>query len=187
MILIIGLGNPGKEFEHTPHNLGFAILNSFQEQNSFSDWQEKKKMLSLLSEGEMAGQEIVLAKPQTFMNKSGKAVKALLNFYKLKPKDLWVVHDDLDLDLGEMKISQAKGSAGHKGVQSIIDETKTNDFVRFRLGVSLFEEIKDLEKFVLKRFSEEEQESAEEIIGRVVVALEVSINSGLEQAMNDFN
>ncbi len=187
MILIIGLGNPGKEFEHTPHNLGFAVLNGFQEQNSFSDWQEKKKMFSLISEGEMAGQEIILAKPQAFMNKSGKAVKVLLNFYKLKPKDLWVVHDDLDIDLGEMKISQARGSAGHKGIQSIIDGIKTNDFARFRLGIALFEEIKDFEKFVLKKFNEEEQESAEEIIGTTVTALEVAIGSGLEQAMNDFN
>jgi len=187
MILIIGLGNPGKKFEHTPHNLGFAVLNNFQEQNSFSDWQKKKKTFSLISEGEMAGQEIILAKPQTFMNESGKAVKALLNFYKLKPKDLWVIHDDLDIDLGEMKISQASGSAGHKGIQSIIDEIKTNDFARFRLGIALFEEIKDLEKFVLKKFNEEEQESAEEIIDRAVAALEVGINSGLEQAMNDFN
>ena len=185
-MLIIGLGNPGKKFEHTPHNLGFAVLDDFQEQNSFSNWQEKKKTFSLISEGEIAGQKIILAKPQTFMNDSGKAVKALLSFYKLTPKDLWVVHDDLDIDLGEMKISQAKGSAGHNGIQSIIDKIKTNEFVRFRLGIALFEEIKEPEKFVLKRFSEEEWESAEEIIKRPIDILEVGLNSGLEQAMNIF-
>ena len=144
-------------------------------------------MFALISEEEMAGQKIVLVKPQTFMNESGKAVKALKNFYKLEPKDLWVVHDDLDIDLGEMKISQARGSAGHKGVQSIIDEIKTNDFVRFRLGIDLFEEIKNPEKFVLKKFSEEEQESAEEAINRTVETIETGINSGLKQAMDTFS
>ncbi len=138
MILIVGLGNPGKKYQLTRHNIGFQVVDEFVKKNNFPDFKISKKFNALISEGIVDGAKVILAKPQTFMNNSGKAVKSLIRNWKLEIRNLVVVHDDIDLPLGKIKISIGRGSAGHKGVQSIIDELATKNFVRFRIGINRF-------------------------------------------------
>jgi len=191
MILIVGLGNPGKEFSRTRHNVGFIILDEFQTKFEFSDWKTKKKLKAEISKGRIGKEEIVLAKPKTYMNASGKSVKAIISHYKLSLCNLFIVHDDLDLPFGKMKISEGKNSAGHKGVQSIIDELKTKGFVRFRIGIgtekSNLKSSSINEMFVLKKFNKKEQDSLKKISQNVCEAIETTIKESLERAMAEFN
>lgn len=135
MKIIIGLGNPGKEYENTRHNLGFLFVDKLQKELSLSDFAENKKFDSEIAEGNYAGAKIILAKPQTFMNLSGEAVRKILDFYKLTPDDLIVLHDDIDLPAGKFKIATDSSSAGHNGVQNIIDQLGTQNFKRVRIGI----------------------------------------------------
>ncbi len=153
MKLIIGLGNPGKKYERTRHNVGFMVLDYFQQEDGFAEWRLDKKFNALLAEGEINDEKIILAKPQTFMNESGRAVRAVADYYKIKPVDIWVIHDDLDIPLGKLKIKKTGRSAGHKGVQSIIDYLKTPDFNRLRLGIQpLGGQKEKSEDLVLEKF-----------------------------------
>ena len=131
MYLIIGLGNPGKKYEATRHNAGFLVLDEFQTEHGFPEFTLSKKHASLISESILNQTKVLLVKPQTFMNDSGKAVKS---FMAAKP-NLVVVHDDIDILLGEVKVSENKGSAGHKGVDSIIQALGTKNFTRIRVGI----------------------------------------------------
>lgn len=189
MFLIVGLGNPGKKYENTRHNIGFMIVESLKlKVKSFSDWKNNKKLLSEISEGEINGQKVILANPQTFMNLSGKAVKNLVNFYKIKLPGLVVIHDDLDLPLGKIKISVGRGSAGHKGVESIIRELKTKDFVRFRVGICpKTGKPKNPEGFVLQKFTKDEEKIVKEVIKKTCEATEFYLEEGLEKAMTKYN
>ncbi len=168
MILIIGLGNPGRKFQKTRHNLGFSVLDMLQKEWGFTAWKKRKKLLTDISKGNINNQDVVLAKPQTYMNESGKSVSRLIGHWGLKPTDLIVIHDDFDIPLGEFKISQASSSAGHKGVQSIIDILGTKGFNRFRIGIKPDNTINiDLEEFVLKRFRREQERILTEIKKRI--------------------
>ena len=192
MILIVGLGNPGKKFEKTRHNLGKETLdfiyNKWQRNHSFSDWKESKKLESEISSGEIKKEEILLAKPLNFMNLSGKSVRKIISYYKKSAKNLIIIHDDLDLPLGKIKIAKNRGSAGHKGVQSIITELKSKNFIRLRIGIRPGnQKIKNPEKFVLQKFNKKEGEIIKKIIDIALKALETTINEGLEKAMNKFN
>ncbi|MCK9578374.1 aminoacyl-tRNA hydrolase [bacterium] len=166
MFIIVGLGNPGKEYEYTRHNIGFRVVDFFAYQNGFSEFKLSKKYNALLSEGTIDGMDAILIKPQTFMNLSGKSVRSILDFYKLDPKkDLIVISDDADVTIGQIKIQRGKSSAGHKGVKSIIDETGTKDFLRLRIGIDsedpaykLPAEESGLEAVVLKNFTATEEE-----------------------------
>ncbi len=157
MMLIVGLGNPGKEYEKTRHNAGFMALDEFQKEHSFPDFKLSKKHSSLISEGILNSVKVLLAKPQTFMNNSGKAVASLvkLSLGKLSlTKDLMVLHDDIDIPLGKIKTSKGSGSAGHKGVNSIIQSLGTKDFTRIRIGIKPARgKPENVEEFVLKPFS----------------------------------
>jgi PTH1 family peptidyl-tRNA hydrolase len=189
MILIVGLGNPGKSFFQTRHNLGFAFVNTLKRLGDFSDWKMNKNFESKISEGKLFGKKVVLIKPQTFMNNSGKAVKKIVEFYKLPLENLWVVHDDIDLDLGKLKIVKNRGSGGHKGVESIIKELGSKDFVRFRLGIKPKEIPKNFNKkgFVLEKFSKEEKKIVKEIFKTTIQAVEIALKQGVEKAMSEFN
>ena len=187
MKIIIGLGNPEKKHESTRHNLGRLIVKSFQEQVGFSDFKLKKKLQSLISEDKLNGEKIILALPETFMNLSGKAVKSLIANYKLSPKNIWVIHDDFDIELGKLKISENKSSAGHKGIQSIINELKTKDFIRFRIGIKPKRMPKTLDKFVLKKFTKKELGTIKNINGKTIRILEFTLKEGIEKTMNEFN
>ena len=173
MILIVGLGNPGEKFEKTRHNIGSRVV-------------EELKHLGL--------KNVILAKPTTFMNDSGKTVKRLTKRYALNPKDLIIVHDDLDLPLGKIRIVKGRGSAGHKGVESIIRELKTKNFVRFRVGIGQFAQnqkskIKNqkLDTFVLGKFTKEEEKIVKKVIKKTAEAIEFSLKEGLEKAMSKYN
>ncbi len=169
MFLIVGLGNPGRKFIKTRHNLGFRILNNFRKRNKFSNWKEKKRLKAKISEKKIGKKKIILAKSQAFMNDSGKSVKLLAKTYHLTPDSLIVIHDDLDIPLGKMKISKGRRSAGHKGVQSIIDELGTKDFVRFRIGISpINKEQQTISSiFVLQKFTKEEEKILKEVVKRI--------------------
>jgi len=167
MILIVGLGNPGKKYAKTRHNIGFRVVDEL-------------KSLNL--------KRVILVKPKTFMNLSGKAVKSLMTKYKVPPLNLWVIHDDIDLPLGKIRISVGRGAAGHKGVESIIKELGTKNFVRFRIGICpKAGKPKNIEKFVLQKFNKEEEKIVKEVIKKTAKAIEFSLKAGLEKAMSKYN
>ncbi len=191
MIIIIGLGNPGKKFENTRHNVGFMAIDEFARKNDFPEFKLQKKSNSLVSEkpfdSARGGEKIILAKPQTFMNESGKAVRAITKPYTLNPKPLLVViHDDIDLPVGKIKIIKERGSAGHKGVESIIKNIGNDGLIRIRIGIGGEKNI-DAMKIVLKKFSSGEQKTINETLQKVSCALDLFIDEGLEKAMNEYN
>ena len=188
MVLIVGLGNPGIKYKRTRHNIGFRVLDKFQKENDFPDFKFSKKFNASISEKNTGKEKIILAKPKTFMNNSGQPAKKLTTYYSLPFINLIIVHDDIDLPLGKIRISKKRGSAGHKGVESIIKELGTKNFVRLRVGIKNQElRIKNMEKFVLKNFTKEGEKILEKITKKGCSALKIILSKGLEKAMNEFN
>lgn len=197
MKLIIGLGNPGPEYKDTRHNIGFMVVDKLEKELAAGvppAWQkdEKKNVLTA-----RIG-EVLLIKPLTFMNKSGFAVRALVDFYKLTPADVWVIHDDIDLPIGKIKIREKGGSSGHNGVTSIIEQLKTDAFVRFRLGIGKGVDTmgagenknmhhRSVISFVLSRFRQSEAGSFKHLIKHGTEAVQMALLKGLDRAMNRFN
>lgn len=179
--LIVGMGNPGKLYAKTRHNAGFMVLDKLREElkkeYNVSDWELSKKFNAEVCGYTINGNKIILAKPMTFMNASGQAVQLIANFYKLTPTDLIVVHDDKDIKLGEIKIQTDKSSAGHNGVQSIIDHIGTQNFTRVRVGIAPEnpKKMSDTAKFVLNRFGLFERKKVEEVIKKSVEEILKSI------------
>lgn len=167
MKLIIGLGNPGEKYEKNRHNAGFVILGELKKAWDFPGFEFSKKFNADISEGNINEEKIILAKPQTFMNNSGEAVQKITSFYKLTPEDIIVIHDDLDINFGEFKISNDSGAAGHNGVQDIIDKIGTQNFKRIRVGIEGEEKRKTRiipgDVFVLQDFSAEELEAVKNL------------------------
>ncbi|MEK7178936.1 MAG: aminoacyl-tRNA hydrolase [Patescibacteria group bacterium] len=187
---IVGLGNPGEEYEGTRHNTGRAILSAFQKKEELSEWERDKKLNALISEGKVGKEKILLILPETFMNLSGKAVKPVVTSAK-KAERLIVVHDDLDLPLGKLKISFNKGSGGHKGVESIMRAVKTKAFIRMRVGVSPATPSGKLKKphgekkvgdFILGAFSPSESRVFKKISGEACEALTHIVSEGHARA-----
>lgn len=173
MILVIGLGNPGTKFKNTPHNIGFQVIEEFARRFSFPDFRFSKKNNAEVSEGTFDSQKIILAKPTTFMNNSGKSISLLTKTYKLETKNLIVVHDDIDLPLGKIKIVKNRGAAGHKGVESIITNIKSKNFTRIRIGICpALGKPKDVEKFVVQKFRKQEIKLVKEAVEKAVQAIE---------------
>lgn len=189
MTLIIGLGNPGKKFANTRHNVGFQFLDCLYNLGNFSCWEEKKRLQSLIAKGVLFDKSVILAKPQTFMNNSGKAVLKLSKFYKIRPSNIWVIHDDIDLPLGSLKIVKNRGSAGHNGVESIIKTLKSKNFVRFRIGIKPKNFSKKINKkdFVLENFKLSEKKVLEKLKKDFGKAVEIALKKNIDKAMNDFN
>lgn len=181
MFLIVGLGNPGRKYKRTRHNFGFRVLDQLRQTYCLPRFKLNKKLQSELSAGALGDKEVILAKPQTFMNESGKAVKAVFNFYKIPLENLIVVHDELDLVLGEIKTSEARGAAGHKGIESIIGELGTQNFIRLRLGIRPGADVPGLvhvpqkENFVLRKFSKDEEAILEPVIKKSAEALAAAV------------
>ena len=175
MIIIAGLGNPGEKYKNTRHNVGFQVVNEFAKENNFPEFKLSKKSNALVSENVLNEKKIIIIKPQTFMNESGKAVKALLK--NTTRTVLVVIHDDIDLPLGKIRISKNRGSAGHKGVESIIKEIGTKDFTRFRIGVSSkTEKPKNVEKYVLQKFNKEEEKIIKEVIQEITTEIKKKLS-----------
>lgn len=168
MTLVVGLGNPGKEYQGTRHNVGFFVTEKIREDLKLPEFNLEKKFKAEI----VKGKNLILAKPQTFMNNSGEAVSLLYNFYKIDPRDLWIAHDDLDIPLGEYRVQQNKSSAGHKGAQSIIDALGTQNFNRLRIGIKteMLEKI-PAEDFVLQKFSPAENEIISETIKKALAEI----------------
>ncbi len=185
MKLIIGLGNPGTKYHLTRHNLGFLVVDELAEIHGIN--LSKKKFNALTGEGILWGESAVLAKPQTFMNLSGTAVRGLFGFYKLAVRDLLVVHDDLDLEPGAVRIKAGGGAGGHKGLGSIIESLGEADFVRIRLGIGKPPMKEQTEGYVLQRFAPDELEQTAQAVHRACDVVEALIASGLQTAMNRFN
>ena len=186
MILIVGLGNPGEKYENTRHNVGFMAVDLLLKKLTSvkdSNWEESKKFNSHIAK---AGKEIILAKPLSFMNASGVAVIKLMRFYKVPKLGLFVVHDDIDLPLEKIKISAGHGSAGHKGVESIIDSIGSNNFVRIRIGIGGEKKI-SAEKYVLSEFEEIEAPKLRKAVKKAVEAMELILEKGVEKAANRYN
>jgi len=183
-ILIIGLGNPGREFSRTRHNLGFQVLDQFRKRKNLLPFQLKKNVHSLISESLLSRKKIILAKPQTFMNNSGRAVKSLLQ--KIKPDQIWVIQDDLDLPLGKMKISSNRGAGGHHGIESIIQEIGTNNFSRFRLGIKT-KHSSPSKAFVIQKFKLREKLAVPKMIQEAVLAIDLAITENLTLAIQKCN
>ena len=190
MILITGLGNPGPKFKNTRHNIGFLVLDEFSEENGFPDWVESKSTNCLYARKIINEKEIELVKPFTYMNSSGKTVRAIAKKHNLKSNNIIVIHDDLDLPLGKIKIVRKRGAAGHKGVQSIINELKTKDFIRIRIGIrskKIENRNQKTGDFVLKKFNKEEEKILKGAIEKAVKAIEFFLKEGLEKTMSEFN
>lgn len=187
MKLIVGLGNPGKEYEKTWHNVGFQTLDQIKDKESFSEFKAIKKYKGEVSEGKISEEKVILLKPQTFMNLSGQSIQAIAGFYKIKPQDIWVIHDELDLPLGQIRISKNSSGGGHKGVQSIIEKIGTKDFVRFRIGIKSIVTKIPAEKFVLKKISKENDKVLRSVMRTVTSAIKDAIDESLDKAMNRYN
>lgn len=173
MKLIIGLGNPGKKYEKTRHNVGFMILEYLKNnltQYKINNWELSKKFNAEICGWTVNGEKIILVKPMTFMNQSGQSVQLIAQFYKVSTHDIIVVHDDKDLKLGQIKAQTNRGYAGHNGVKSIIDYIKSQDFLRIRVGIASSNEkkMKNISKFVLNKFSLFEKKTLENAIEKAM-------------------
>ncbi|MFA5355547.1 MAG: aminoacyl-tRNA hydrolase, partial [Candidatus Paceibacterota bacterium] len=155
MFLITGLGNPGEKYKNTWHNMGFLALDAFAKENDFPEFELKKILKAEISEKEVNGEKVILAKPQTFMNLSGETVGLLIKHYKTK--NLIVLHDDIDLPFGKLRIARNRGAAGHKGIESVVKVIKTKDFLRIRMGIQPEKKPKNAESFVLKKIIERDR------------------------------
>src|SRR3989338_518570 len=167
MKLIIGLGNQGKEYAKTRHNIGWRVLDGLA---GNSKWQSSKKVKAEYLKKEVNGKEVELFKPRTFINNSGQAVAYAVKNHNLTPKDIIVIHDDKDLPLGRIKVQAGASSAGHNGVQSIIDHLKTQAFTRIRLGIASDNprKMSDTSKFVLNKFNLLEKGKVKKVIAEVI-------------------
>jgi PTH1 family peptidyl-tRNA hydrolase len=188
--LIIGLGNPGRFYSKNRHNIGFICLNHFARQQGIHF--DKKQCQARTGTGEIDSNIILLAKPQTYMNLSGQSVSRLVNKFKLALDDLIVIHDDLDLPLGKLRIRQGGSSGGHKGIESIISELGSHDFIRIRVGIgrpTTTTEISeaDIIKYVLNDFTPDEKQDISQVIANVSEAILCLLTERLEAAMNKYN
>lgn len=213
MKLIVGLGNPGAKYEKTRHNLGFRVAEKFLkdfEPVAQTVWKKSEKLKSLYAAIDWQPksgtlEKIILALPQAFMNNSGMAVKLLAGYYKIEPENIWVLHDELDLPLGSIRIRNGGAAAGHHGVESIIDSLGTDKFWRFRLGIGIDKPhsgrdgreggnpkvskhyVGGAENYVLSNFGPEESSKIRELIKNASNAMSYALEKGLEKSMNRFN
>jgi len=178
--LIVGLGNPGAEYENTPHNLGFRVVDRLGFRLS------RKENMAYAGHGTIKEHPVVLAKPQTFMNLSGPSVKGLLERYELEPGRLILVYDELALPFGEIRVRPKGSDAGHNGVKSVIGSLGTSEFPRVRLGIRP-EHVGDGAKFVLSQFKKAQMQEVEEMVARGCAAVESIIADGVEKSMTMFN
>lgn len=194
MKCLVGLGNPGKKYAATRHNLGFMVIDALVKKAGFS-YKANKKLRVEIARGKLAGQDVLCVKPLTYMNLSGQAVASVLNYYKLEPKDLLLIYDDIDIEFGSLRLKPDGASAGHNGVASVIEQLGTMKFPRCRIGIKLGAADKDLARyhnrttarFVLDNFSAEQAALLNGIIAESVEAIERVLRHSLAEAMNKYN
>jgi len=181
----VGLGNPGYQYELTPHNLGFRVVDQLAQDCGVEVVRPEAQ--ALMARARIEGVEVVLAKPQTFMNLSGLAVARLLGNYNLSVEDLMVLVDDADLPLGSLRIRRRGTAGSHNGLKSIIGALEADQFVRVRMGIQPDHPVEDLIAYVLRRFRKADLEAVAETIVRAAEAVRVVLREGIQQAMNRFN
>lgn len=184
-VMIVGLGNPGREYRENRHNVGFMVIDALAEKFGITPGKVKSK--AILGEGRIDSVRVVLVKPQTFMNLSGQAVASLVKFYKIPLDRMIVIHDDLDLPLGILRLRPGGGSGGQKGIASIIERLGTQDFPRMRVGIGRPPGRMDPADYVLQDFSKQDKEELTFLFQRAVDAVEVFSHYDLQTAMNQFN
>ena len=184
MRVVIGLGNPGKKYERTRHNMGFIVVDSLRKKLNIND--EREKFQALVSEKNIDRDKVIFFKPQTFMNLSGNAVIEIINFYKLNPKkDIIVIYDDMDLSFGDIRIREKGSSGGHNGIKSIISHIG-EEFIRIKCGIGAKE--KDAVEHVLGEFSQTEQKDLEEILEKIYnCVIEMLTVQNLDRIMQKYN
>lgn len=186
MYIIVCLGNPGREYENTRHNIGFDVIDKLADQENIGVLEKKHK--AIIGKGVIAGQKCILAKPQTFMNLSGESVRALLDYYKAdETADLIVISDDISLDVGQLRIRKKGSAGGHNGLKNIIAHLGHDTFMRVKMGVGEKPKGWDLADYVLGHFSPQERETMEEAAGRAADAIRRMITEDADVAMNEYN
>lgn len=185
MKIIVGLGNPGKEYEKTRHNTGFMVLDKLSDKFNIEIKKEKNK--ALIGTGEINGEKVMLVKPQTFMNLSGEAIRPLIDFYKEDVENIIVIFDDIDLEIGQIRIKE-RGSAGtHNGMKSVITHLGTEKFKRIKVGIGKPKENMDLIGHVLGKFSDDEFKTLENSMNNAVEATIMIVKNEVSKAMNTYN
>lgn len=184
MKLIVGMGNPGVQYQGSRHNIGFQVVDRIAIINHVLI--SNKRFKTLYGTGWIDSQEVVLAKPMTFMNRTGEAVKKLVNFFTIGTDDLIVIHDDLDLPFGRLRFKRRGGDGGHQGVRSIIESMGGNNFLRLKVGIGRPQKGIDPAEYVLSLFGESEEPILDKILNRAADALKVMLLEGLEIAMNRY-
>lgn len=184
MKIIVGLGNPGKEYRNTRHNIGYMVLEEIARRYPIE--KQESKFDAVIGQIRINGEKILLVKPLTYMNLSGQSVQPLIHWHKLDIQDMMVIYDDMDLPLGTIRMRASGGSGGHKGIKSIIDRMATSEFARTRIGIGRPAD-REAAEWVLGRFSPAEKEQIEQTVKRAADAVERWINSGIIEAMNAYN
>ena len=183
--LIVGLGNPGRRYAGTRHNVGFMVIDRLAHTYRIS--LDSRKFGNIFGIGKVDGRSVILAKPMAYMNRSGPAVRNLANFFKLEKRDLLVIHDDIDIVFGRIKIKQKGGDAGHKGVMSLIEAFGSGTFARVRVGIGRPDTGQDVKAYVLDKFDTEQDASLDKVINIAQEAVETILLSGMREGMNRFS
>lgn len=191
MKLIVGLGNPGQQYIGTRHNLGFLILDEYRRKHNFGEWGSNSKSKAEV----IKTPDLILARPLTYMNNSGLAVKFLAGYYKIKPEDIVVIYDELDLHIGQIKLRLGGAAAGHHGVESIIKHLGTDKFIRVRCGIGHWRTAgaerkgpaQNMDSYVLEPFTDTEVHEVKKIIKTAIKAIDTLLDKGLEKTQNQYH
>ena len=184
MKLIVGLGNPGKEYEHTRHNVGFDVIDFFASKVGAAI--DKDKFQGLYTKGKVDGEDIILLKPQKFINLSGDVMRKYADYFKVNERDILVIHDDLDLEVGKIKLKERSSSGGHNGMKNIEANFKNNEYKQLKIGISNNKE-SDTKDYVLGKFSKDDREKIEEAIKKSYDIIIDYINLDFNELQNKYN
>lgn len=185
MYLIVGLGNPESEYANTRHNMGFNTINEIAKKNNITV--TKNKFKGLYETGIIEGKKVILLKPQTYMNLSGESIKEIVDFYNIKPEEIIVIYDDIDIEKGKIKIRKKGGPGSHNGMKSVIQELNSTEFGRIRVGIGKPQFKNDMINYVIGSIPKEEQEILQQGVKKAVEAIEEILKNGIDIAMNKFN
>lgn len=185
MFLIVGLGNPENEYANTRHNMGFNTINEIAKKNNIEV--NKSKFKGLYEKAIIQGEKVILLKPQTYMNLSGESVREFVNFYQIESEKIIIIYDDIDTEKGNIRIRKQGSAGSHNGMKSVIENLKTTDFPRIRVGIGQPEYKNDMINYVIGKISEEEQKTLHDGVKKAADAVEEIIKNGIDTAMNKFN
>ncbi|SDC55527.1 peptidyl-tRNA hydrolase [Pelagirhabdus alkalitolerans] len=185
MKCIVGLGNPGLRYAKTRHNIGFMVIDELIKRHKWS--LQKNKFKGHLTKERVSDEQIILLKPQTYMNRSGESIKELMDFYQLEPEDVLVIYDDLDLPTGKIRLRQTGGHGGHNGIRSIIDQLQSKQFNRLRMGIDRPKESVSVVDHVLGKFPKSDKVSVDQSIQKAADACETWFEKSFQEVMNEFN